>query len=576
MSMRGHSGVSAELAAVDGRRRINMDKVMTGICFVLLLIIVVIPIVMIIYNAFFNEGRLEIEMFRTQMTDSKNLDAMFNTLKIAIGATVLGTIMGVFYAWLLGRSDIPAKGLMRALFNIPYMFPPFLGAMAWDMMFNGRSGYINKWLASVFHLESMPININSVWGIIFVEVSYYFPFVFMQVVSALERMDPTLEESARIAGARQHQVIWKITLPLVKPAISAGALLILTTSLAHFGVPSILGYAKGIYTLPTRIYAVIYNSGGSFDGIRQGAALSVMLVIVVSLALILQNRILSAGSYDIIKGKSMRPTLIKLRGAKIPLFLLAIFTLVLIVIVPLVMIVLISFLKAYGLPLQFKNFTLAQYQKVFSANGTIDSIRNSLFASITAGVVCMFLGTLVAYVVQKIRPKGKEVLEVVSMLPYAIPGTVLSIGVILAWSGRIAGINLYNTIWIILVAYLARYLSFSMKTSSAALLQVHSSLEEASWVCGASHTESLADITLPLIRPAMVSGFFLIFLPAMREVTTSILLYGPHTRTLGVQIYTLRDAGMIPQAAALATVAIGIIIILNTIVTKLTKDRKGV
>ncbi len=571
-----YGSVSADLAAVDGRKRLNMDKIMTVLCFVLLMIIVVIPIVMIIYNAFFNEGKLEVEMFVQQVTEKKNLDAMKNTLVIALLTTILGTIMGVFYAWLLGRSDIPAKGLMRALFNIPYMFPPFLGAMAWDMMFNGRSGYINKWLVQLFGLKSMPININSVWGIVFVEVSYYFPFVFMQVVSALERMDPTLEESARISGARQRQVIWKITLPLVKPAISAGALLILTTSLAHFGVPAILGYAKRIYTLPTRIYAVIYNSGGSFDGIRQGAALSVMLVVVVSAALILQNRILAAGSYDIIKGKSMRPTLIKLRGAKLPLFLLAILTLVLIVIVPLVMIVLISFLKAYGLPLELKNFTLDQYKAVFSMGGTIDSIRNSLFVSITAGIICMFLGTLVAYVVQKIKPKGKGALEVISMLPYAIPGTVLSIGVILAWSGRIAGINLYNTIWIILVAYLARYLSFSMKTSSAALLQVHSSLEEASRVCGASHTESLADITLPLIRPAMVSGFFLIFLPAMREVTTSILLYGPHTRTLGVQIYTLRDAGMIPQAAALATVAIGIIIILNTIVTKLTRDRKGV
>ena len=560
-------GVSAELAAVDGRKRLNMDKVMTALCFVLLLIIVVIPIFMIIYNAFFYEGKLEVSMFVEQLTEPNNLGAMWNTLKIAIFTTILGTIMGVFYAWLLGRSDIPAKGLMRALFNIPYMFPPFLGAMAWDMMFNGRSGYINKWLVQLFGLKSMPININSVWGIVFVEVSYYFPFVFMQVVSALERMDPTLEESARIAGARQRQVIWKITLPLVKPAISAGALLILTTSLAHFGVPAILGYAKRIYTLPTRIYEVIYNSGGSFDGI---------LVFVGALALILQNRILSSGSYDIIKGKSMRPTLIKLRGAKIPLFLLAILTLVMIVIVPLVMIVLISFLKAYGLPLEFKNFTFAQYEKVFAANGTIASIRNSLFVSITAGIICMFLGTLVAYVVQKIKPKGKGALEVISMLPYAIPGTVLSIGVILAWSGRIAGINLYNTIWIILVAYLARYLSFSMKTSSAALLQVHSSLEEAARVCGASHTESLADITLPLIRPAMVSGFFLIFLPAMREVTTSILLYGPYTRTLGVQIYSLRDAGMIPQAAALATVAIGIIIVLNTIVTKLTKDRKGV
>ena len=574
--MTKYGGVSAELAAVDGRKRLNMDKVMTVVCFVLLVIIVVIPIFMIIFNAFFYEGKPEVSLFVEQLTEPNNLSAMWNTLKIALFTTILGTIMGVFYAWLLGRSDIPAKGLMRALFNIPYMFPPFLGAMAWDMMFNGRSGYINKWLASLLGLSSMPININSIGGIVFVEVSYYFPFVFMQVVSALERMDPTLEESARIAGAKQRQVIWKITLPLVKPAISAGALLILTTSLAHFGVPAILGYAKRIYTLPTRIYEVIYNSGGSFDGIRQGAAISVMLVVVVALALILQNRILSAGSYDIIKGKSMRPTLIKLRGAKFPLFLLAILTLILIVIVPLVMIVLISFLKAYGLPLELKNFTFAQYEKVFSANGTIASIRNSLFVSVTAGIICMFLGTLVAYVVQKIRPKGKGVLEVISMLPYAIPGTVLSIGVILAWSGRIAGINLYNTIWIILVAYLARYLSFSMKTSSAALLQVHSSLEEAARVCGASHTGSLKDVTLPLIRPAMVSGFFLIFLPAMREVTTSILLYGPYTRTLGVQIYSLRDAGMIPQAAALATVAIGIIIILNTIVTKLTKDRKGV
>ena len=557
-------------------RKLNMDGILTVVCFILLLIIVVIPIFMIVYNAFFDGGKFSLELFTSQMTDSKNLSAMWNTVQIAILTTIIGTIMGVFYAWLLGRSDIPAKGLMRALFNIPYMFPPFLGAMAWDLLLNGRSGYLNKWLRTTFHLSKMPFNINTVWGIVFVEVSYYFPFVFMQVVSALERMDPTLEESARIAGAKQGTVIWKITLPLMKPSISAGALLILTTSLAHFGVPSILGYAQGIYTLPTRIYAVIYNSTGSFEGIRQGAALSVMLVVVVALALILQNKILSAGSYDIIKGKSMRPTLIKLRGAKVPLLILAIFTLVLIVLVPLVMIFLISFIKAYGLPLKFENFTFAQYQKVFNMNGTLDSIKNSLILSISAGIISMFLGTLVAYVVQKIKPKGKEVLEIVSVLPYSIPGTVLSIGVILAWSGAIFGITLYNTLWIILVAYIARYLSFSMKTSSAALLQVHSSLEEAARVCGASHTESLTDVTLPLIRPAMVSGFFLIFLPAMREVTTSILLYGPKTMTLGVKIYSLRDAGMIPQAAALASVAIVIIIILNTIVTEITKERKGV
>ena len=564
-----------DLAAVDGRR-FNVDGILTALSMVLLLIIVVIPVFCIIYNSFFYQGHFDPKLFIGQLTDPSNLAAMWNTIKIAFWVTVLGTVLGTFYAWLLGRSDIPAKGLMRALFSIPYMFPPFLGAMAWDLLLNGRSGYLNKLLVSVFHLSKAPVNINTLGGIIFVELSYYFPFVFMQVVSALERMDPTLEECARIAGAKQMTVIRKITLPLVVPAISAGALLIMTTSLAHFGVPSILGFSQGIFTLPTKIYSVISRTGGSFEGIRQGAALSIMLVIVVAIALVIQKKVLSSGSYDIIKGKSMRPTLIKLRGAKIPLLVLCIATLVLIVIVPLVMIFLVSLVKAYGLPLIPENFTINNYLKVFRADGTLGSIRNSLVLSVAAGVISMFLGTLIAYVVQKIRPKGKEVLEVLSVLPYSLPGTVLAIGVILAWSGAILGISLYNTLWIILIAYIARYLSFSMKSSSAALLQVHPSLEEAARTCGASHMESLKDVTLPLIRPAMVSGFFLIFLPAMREVTTSVLLYGPYTRTLGVQIYSLRDAGMIPQAAALGSIAIVIIIVCNNIVTRITRDKKGV
>ena len=564
----------ADLAALEGRH-FGVDGLMTALSFVLLFVIVVIPIFMIIYNAFFFEGKFDLTLFTSVIWDKENLKAMGNTVIIAIAVTIFGTIMGLFYAWLLGRSDIPAKGFMRALFTIPYMFPPFFGAMAWDLLLSGRAGYVNRWLMSLFHLKQAPFNINSLWGIIFVECSYYFPFVFMQVVSALERMDPTLEESARIAGAKQSQVIWKITLPLVKPAISAGALLILISSLAHFGVPSILGFSKNIYTLPTMIYALINKSGGSFEGIRQGTALSILLVAVVAIALVIQKKVLSSGSYDIIKGKSMRPTLIKLRGAKYPLLFLACLTLLIIVVVPLVMIFLVALVKGYGRPLIWKNFSLINYQKVFESTATMDSIKNSLFLSVTAGIVCMFLGVMIAYVINRIKPKGRGILEILSILPYSIPGTVLAIGVILSWSGAIMNITLYNTVWIILVAYMARYLSFSMKSASASLQQVNSSLEEASRACGATHTESLKDITLPLIKPAMVSGFFLIFLPAMRELTTSILLYGPYSRTLGVQIFALRDAGMIPQASALASIAILIIIICNFIVTEITKDRKG-
>ena len=571
----GKSRRTSDLAQLDGAT-FGLDKAMTAVSFVLLFVIVFIPIFMIVYNAFFYEGKFDLEMFQTVVFSTDNVDAMMNTVIIGFAVTIFGTIVGLFYAWLLGRSDIPCKGLMRALFMIPYMFPPFFGAMAWDMLLSGRGGYVNMWLMNTFGLETAPLNINSLWGIIFVEVSYYFPFVFMQVVSALERMDPTLEESARIAGASQGTVIRKITIPLVTPAISAGALLILISSLAHFGVPAILGFSKQIYTLPTVIYACIDRAGGSFEGIRQGAALSILLVFVVAMALILQKVVLSSGSYDIIKGKSMRPTLIKLRGAKYPLLFLSVLTLIVIVLVPLIMIFLEGLVKAYGLPLVPENFTLENFQNIATSKATMDSIRNSLALSISAGVICMFLGVMVAYVVIKIKPKGKEILEMLSVLPYSIPGTVLAIGVILAWSGALGSISLYNTIWIILVAYMARYLSFSMKSASASLQQVHPSLEEAARACGASHTESLKDVTLPLIRPAMVAGFFLIFLPSMRELTTSILLYGPYTRTLGVQIFALRDSGQIPQASALAAIAIVIIIVCNFIVTQITKDRKGV
>ena len=164
-------GRNKDLAAVDGRR-FSMDGIMTAVTVVLLLVVVVIPVVSIIYNAFFFQGHFDPKLFSSQLTDAGNLAAMWNTIKIAFWVTLLGTIVGTFYAWLLGRSDIPAKGLMRALFNIPYMFPPFLGAMAWDLLLNGRSGYLNKLLVSTFGLEAAPININTLGGIVFVELSY--------------------------------------------------------------------------------------------------------------------------------------------------------------------------------------------------------------------------------------------------------------------------------------------------------------------------------------------------------------------------------------------------------------------
>ncbi len=561
--------------SLDGKR-IGLDQFLFLLTLGILLITVLMPVLMIVWSTFFYGTAFDYQMFFRVIAQPENLKAMWNTLVVALGVTFFGTLIGLFYAWLIGRSDIPLKGLMKSLFAIPYMFPPFFGAMAWSLLLSPRAGYINRMWMEFTGTRTPLFDMHSLAGIIFVMTCYYFPFVFLQVVSALERMDPTLEESARIAGANQWYVIRKITLPLVLPAIASGAMLITISSLSHFGVPAILGFSNNIFTLPTRIYALIARQAGSFQGIREGAALSILLVVVVIASLYLQKLILKSGHYDIIKGKSMRPMLIKLRGAKLPLLFICLASLAIIVLLPLFMIFAVGMLNAYGLPLRLENMSFRNYTNIlFHSKMVRDSIANSITLSLSAGVITMFLGVMIAYVVIKVKPRGKSLLELLSLLPYSIPGIVLAIGVILVWSGRF-GLNLYNTLWIILIAYIARYVSFAMKSASASLEQVHYSLEEAARSCGATHLESLRDITIPLIRPGMIAGFFLIFLPAMRELTTSILLYGPFTRTLGVAIYSINAEGRITQASALASVAIMIIFAGHMILKFVTKDRKGI
>jgi len=201
---------------------IGLDQGLYLLSLLILVITVLMPVVMIAYSTFYDGTRVDFGLFAKVVFQPENQRAIKNTVVIAFFVTVLGTVLGLFYAWLIGRSDIPLKGVMKSLFTIPYMFPPFFGAMAWSLLLAPRSGYLNLLFMKITGGTAPLFNMHSVAGIVFVETCYYFPFVFLQVVSALERMDPTLEESARIAGAGQWYVIRKITLPLVLPAIAAG------------------------------------------------------------------------------------------------------------------------------------------------------------------------------------------------------------------------------------------------------------------------------------------------------------------------------------------------------------------
>ena len=559
------------MSAVSRPQSFGMAQVILFLAIAILVIVVAFPVLLILFNAFWVDGSFNFSSALDILKEPETYQALLNSLIIASCTTVGSTIVGTFFAWLVTRTDLPHKTFMKGMFLVPFMLPSFIGALAWKMLLSPNAGFINQFFIDHFGFSGPIFNIYTYYGISGVEIMYLFPFVFIQVCGALERMDPTLEESARISGAGLFTITRKITIPLVLPSILSGALLIMLYSMAHFGTVAVLGIENGIYNIPTLIYERIHQSGGSFDAIRTGTVLATVLVVTAAFIIWLQRKILGSGHYQIIGGKSFRPMELKLRGLRYPLLIFCLAYIAFTILLPTAVIFLVGSLKTYGLSFALSNLSLDNYKFIlFDYKVTRDAIFNSVTLGFTAAVITMFAGVMISYVIVKMKVCGKGILEFLGMLPFSVPGSVIALGVILAWSGQF-GINLYNTVWIILVAYIARYMAFSLKANSAALEQVHDSLVEASRACGATMWQSLRDVVLPLVRPGMFAAFFLIFLPSLRELTVSIMLYAPTTRTIGVAIYTLNEDGETVMSAALAGIALIIIIIGQTIINHFTK-----
>lgn len=230
-----------------------------------LVIFVAWPVLLILFNAFFVDGSFNSHDFYAVLTEPETFQALINSLIIASMTTIGSTIVGTFFAWLVTRTDLPYKNFMKSLFLVPFMLPSFIGTLAWKMLLSPNSGYINKFFIETFGFSGPVFDIYTYHGISAVEVMYLFPFVFIQVCGALERMDPTLKESACISGAGLFTITRKITIPLVMPSIMSGALLIMLYSMAHFGTVAVLGIEQGIYNIPTLIYEKIHQSGAALN-----------------------------------------------------------------------------------------------------------------------------------------------------------------------------------------------------------------------------------------------------------------------------------------------------------------------
>ena len=557
-------------------RRLQAGHLIMVAATLILLFLVAFPMSLIFVESFITEaGTFTLDFLKKVFEVKANYISLINTFSISLLALFFTVLIGCPLAWIVTRTDMPAKGIFRTLFLVPYMIPPFIGAIAWGFLLSPRTGYVNKFLMTLFNTDTPFFNIYSYWGVVFVMSLYFYPYVFITVAGALERMDPSLEEAARASGAGMFRVARNITMPLVSPSIVSGGFLVFIATCANFGIPALIGAEGKVYVLTTRIFYYLYSQG--FEGIEMATALSIFLVITSGIGLIANHLYLRKRQFTIIAGKSMRPNLVRLGKLRIPFFIGCCLFTFMTMIAPLLCIVLISLLKAYGVKLAWENFTLYNYKYIlFDYELTRASIWNSVKLSLMAATILMFVGSIIAYIIVRTKIIGRKILEFLSTLPYSIPGTVVALSMILAFSGKFCGINLYNTLWIILMAYIARYMAFSVKAIAASLEQVHMSLEEAARISGASWLKTFKDVVAPLIRPGLIAAWFLCFMPMLRELTVSVLLYGPDTRTIGVAVYELQDAGYYDTSAALATLVLIVIFTGNFIMKKITRGQFGI
>jgi iron(III) transport system permease protein len=535
---------------------------------VFVLLIVIYPLWQVLYRSFLDAGVLSLKSYQKVFSNPSYYRALLNSVWISCATAAMCVVLGTLLAFLVVRTDLPGKKYLRTLLVLPYALPSFFAAIAWIQLL-GPQGYLARLFLQIFGFATVPWSIYSAGGIVFVLTVHYFILVFITVAGALERMDASLEEAARASGAGTYQIMRQITLPLVLPAIMAGGLLAFIGALANFGIPALLGMRARFFVLTTSIYYAL-----AIPDFGLATALSSMLVLVALATMALQFGVQRGESrFTVISGKAVHPSELKLRAIRYPLFLLTSGIVVFISILPILSMVLTALVRYWGAPITAASLTLQNFAYVLRFETAQRAIMNSLFLGAVAATVAMFVGTAISYLHVKAKLRGSRALDFLATIPYAVPHTVIAIAMILAWSRPPA--SLYGTLWIILVAYLAVYLPFAVRTTNSTLQQVHDSLEEAAKASGAKLLPRLRDIILPLARPGMIAGWILVFMPALRELTVSILLYAYHTETIGVVVYNLQDAGYREIAAALASIVMGLLIIGNQIIRRLTGGVAG-
>lgn len=536
-----------------------------------LVIFQVLPLLYLIYRSFFADGGFSLEGFKRIYSYPLNWTCLKNTLITAGLAMVFGVLLAFPLAWLVGRTNLYGKKFFRTLFVMTYMVPPYVGAMAWLRLLNPTVGTLNTLIMSIFRLESAPFNIYSIGGLVWVLTTFYYPYAFITISRAMEKMDPSLEEASRISGASPFKTLMTVTLPLMLPSIVAAALLVFVAAASCYGIPSIIGAPGQIYTVTTRIVDYVYI--GSQEGLTDATNLAVFLMAIALIVLYVSNFVVGKREYITVSGKSTRPNIVDLGKWRIPITVVVSLFAIVVVAIPFATVFMTSFTMNMGKSIfEAGNITFKYWHTILTRKSILGSGQNSLISAAWAASLGMIICLIMAYLLKRTNVKGKGVPDFLITVGSGSPSVVIALALIMTMSGRF-GINIYNTMFIMVVAYMIKYMMMGMRTVVSAFSQISPSLEEAAQISGSGWIRRLKDVVFPLIVPSIVAGWFLIFMPCFYELTMSNLLYSNNTKTLGVELFTYQTYHSQQTASALASGILIMVIVLNYVLNKVTKGK---
>lgn len=556
------------------------SRTLTPSLIVIVGFLTICPVIMLFLGSFTEGldafGRFTLDKYIKSYTDPALLSIVSNTIIFTTGSALLATMLALFLAYLNTRTNIPFKGLFGILSIIPMMIPHVLFAVSWALLLNPSNGMINVFFKQYLGFTEAPFNIYTLEGMILVEALMDLPMAYLIIAPAMQSFDVSLEESSRVSGASNLRTLFRITLPILRPAILAAITLAVVRSLASFAVPSVLGMPGRQYVLSTHIYRVIATGFAPDYGMAAAIGMSIL---ATSVTLIFLYRYLTGESekYVTISSRGYRPTVIHLKKAKYPLLgVVALLSFVLIVL-PIAVLFYTSLVPYTMVPSvrAFSLMTTKHWLAVINDPVSMLSLKNSLFLGVGGASLGIFLSIFVAYAIVKVRTAQTGILESLSFLSFSFPGIVIGIGFM--WF--FVYTPLYGTIWALLVGYIATYLPYGVRPLSSAFIQIHSHLEESSRVCGGGPTYTMRRVVIPLLLPGIVAGWIMMATMFVRELNLSVVISRPGTEVLAVQILRFAEDGLWGKLSALGIMMIFIstilVVVASFIGSRLTRGTGG-